>query len=279
LKTRRELLSEAAAFLEKKYKHDSRLSAEILLAHVLGVDRTALLRDDDRTVSPEEGNRYGALVERRYNGEPVAYLTGEKEFFSLSFMVDPSVLIPRPETEALVEAAIERLREKASGRVIDVGTGSGAVAITLKKHLPNLEVFGSDVSEASLEVASKNSARHAADVRWMQSDLLKNVEGTFDAILANLPYIPAKDIPHLTVGVRDYEPHQALDGGGDGLDLLRRFISETAERLNRGGWLFLEVGNAQEEDVRKLLQTAGYSIESIVNDLAGIPRVVIARRG
>lgn len=209
----------------------------------------------------------------------MAYLTGEREFFSLPFYVNRSVLIPRPETEVLVECVLEKLKGKSSGRVIDVGTGSGAVAITLKKHLPELEVLGSDVSEEILDVARKNAARHDAKVRWIRSDLLGNVEGKFEAIVANIPYIPSKDIQSLHVGVRDFEPHRALDGGPDGLHLIRRLADEARGHLKSDGLLILEISAGKDPEVRKLLQTAEYAVESVWDDPQGIPRVVVARSG
>ena len=276
MKTRKELLDEATKHLSTQRPNDARLSAELLLAYVLHSDRTALIRESQETVSADDRAKFEKLVQKRGEGEPIAYLVGEKEFFSLPFYVDRAVLIPRPETEMLVEAVLEKLTPRAAGRFVDVGTGSGAIAITIKKHLPNWEIFGSDVQEESLAVARKNALRHGVEVHWRQSDLLKDVEGMFDAVAANLPYIPTKDVPHLAIGVR-YEPWCALDGGVDGLRLIDRAVRELRPRLLRGGWLFLETGNAQEDEVRNLLQTAGYTVESIRNDYQGIPRVVVAR--
>lgn len=275
--TRSHLLAEATELLGQVQKQDARLSAEVILAHVLGVDRTSLFRDDTKVVSSEETTKFLTLIERRADHEPVAYLVGEKEFYSLPFYVDSSVLVPRPESELLVDLALEKLKDRPNGHLLDVGTGSGAIAITLKKHLPHFEVFGSDVSGKSLAVARKNGVRHDVEITWMQSDLLRGVGGTFDAIVANLPYIPEGDIKHLNAVVRDYEPHVALDGGCDGRELIGRLISEAKSHLRDGGWLFLEVGNAQEEEVRGLLQNAGYEVEEARNDYQGIPRAVLAR--
>ncbi|MFH1262586.1 MAG: peptide chain release factor N(5)-glutamine methyltransferase [Pseudomonadota bacterium] len=275
--TRSESLARAQDTLREFGGPDARLSAELLLSFVLKIDRTALFRDRDHLLPDEERIEFERFVERRRSGEPVAYLTGEREFFSLPFFVDRSVLIPRPETERLVEIALEKLSETPSARVVDVGTGPGTIAIALKKQLPTLDMTGIDVSEAALAVARRNAERNSVSIRWLQGDLLADFHEAITVVTANLPYIPTGKIITCDPGVSNFEPRLALDGGPDGLDLFRRLIPQARTRLIPGGSILLEIGEGQEDGVRKLLQTSGFTIESTQSDLAGIPRVIVGR--
>jgi release factor glutamine methyltransferase len=259
----------------------ARLDAEVLLAHALDLQRVGLYLDLDRPLSEDERGRYRALVSRRLQREPVAYLVGEREFWSRVFGVDARVLVPRPETETLVEQALITLRDFAAPRVLDVGTGSGVLAVTIAAERPDARVLATDISVGALEVAAANAARHDVEVTLHAGDLLEALppaEPAFDLVVANLPYVsPAQRdtlAPELLA-----EPAGALFADEDGLALLRRLIAETPGRLRRpGGALLLEVGLGQAAVVRQLLIDAGISDRVTVHrDLAGIERVVTGR--
>jgi release factor glutamine methyltransferase len=242
-----------------------RLDAEVLLAHVLGVGRERLLIDD-LVVEGKAVRRYQDLVRRRSVGhEPVAYLVGRRGFRHIELAVDPRVLVPRPETEHVVEAVVELA--PAGARVVDVGTGSGAIALALKDERRDLEVTGSDVSADALTVARGNGERLGLDVAWVQGDGVPG--GTWDVVVSNPPYV-AVDDPRLAADVRAHEPAVALFGGEDGLDVLRRLVAVGAPLL------VLEVGEGQAADVARLALGAGYARAETRRDLAGIERVVIA---
>ena len=251
-----------------------RLDAELLLAHALGVDRTALILDPDRQVAGAQARTFQDLVRRRATtGEPVAYLLGTKGFRHIDLLVDPRVLVPRPETESLVEAA----RSLPDGaRVLDVGTGSGAVALALKHERPELIVTGSDVSEDALAVARANRERLGLDVEFARADLLEGLGEDWDAILSNPPYVAERDRASLPRDVLDHEPAGALFGGEDGLDVVRPLIAQAA--ATRAPLLALEVGAGQAAEVRRLVRDAGFHDVQARRDLAGIERVVVGRR-
>jgi release factor glutamine methyltransferase len=256
-------LREAVARLAAAGVDTPQLDAEVLLAHALGVGRTELFL---RAAEPPAG--FERLIERRARREPVAYITGLRAFRKLDLRVDPRVLIPRPETEHLVEAALGLPR---GARVCDVGTGSGAVALALKQERPDLVVLGTDVSREALAVAKANAQRLRLDVEFIQSDLLAAVEGQLDAVVANPPYVRAGD--PLPPDVEDFEPHVALFAGDDGLDVVRRLVPEAVARGAR--FLALEVGEGQAHVVTQLLRNLGYADTETVHDLAGIDRVVV----
>jgi release factor glutamine methyltransferase len=269
-----------------------RLDAEILVGHVLGLPRIQLYVQSERVLTPEELAALRELIKRRQAGESVAYLVGHKEFWKLDFTVDARVLVPRPDTETLVEEAIARLGEPqahADGapqadapqadapppRIADVGTGSGALAVTLAKLRAGATVVASDVSVAALEVARANAERHAAVVTFVEGDLDAPLaaHAPFDLIVANLPYIPTGDLSLLPPDVRS-EPALALDGGPDGLDLVRRLVAAALALLSPGGALALEIGVGQAEATSALLRDAGFADVQTRKDLAGIGRVV-----
>lgn len=256
-----------------------RVDAEVLLGFVLGCDRLALYREPRREVAAGEAARFEELVARRAAGEPVAYLTGEKEFMGLGFAVTPAVLIPRPETELLVETAVTLLRGVAAPVVADVGTGSGAVAVSLAVLLPAARVFAVDISTAALTVARENACRHrvADRVVFCAGDLLEPFAGNesfFDLIVANLPYVPSEEVAKLPRPVRR-EPVLALDGGADGLALYRRLVSQARPLLKPGGHLLFEIGSGQGAAALGLLPPAWEA--NVVQDLAGRDRLVVAR--
>lgn len=259
-----------------------RLDAEVLLARVLGIDRVRLYVEHDRPLTPPEVDAYRSCVARRARREPVAYITGVREFYSRPFFVDRRVLIPRPETEHLVEAALEELERRFPGeqarRVLDVGTGSGAIAITVALEAPSTRVVAVDLSPGALEVARRNAdALGASDrVRFIESDMYSAVEEEgFHAILSNPPYVRDAEWAGLPPDVRDYEPREALLGGADGLDLVRRLAAGAPARLVPGGLLAVEIGEEQGEAARRILEAHGFGQIRTIRDLAGKDRVVL----
>jgi release factor glutamine methyltransferase len=260
-----------------------RLSAQVLLAHALGCDRVGLYLQFDKPLGPDELGRYRELVRRRLAGEPVAYLVGTQEFWSISLSVDDRVLIPRRDSETIVEAVLEAVADRASAlSVADIGTGSGALALALARELPAARVVAIDVSADALAVAGDNATRLglADRIELRRGDLLAPLaaEERFDIIVANLPYVPSGDLAGLAPEVKR-EPRGALDGGADGLDLVRRLVAASARHLAPGGLIALEHGFDQDAAVRRLLDGApgGFQPATTRADLAGRPRVTVAR--
>jgi len=254
-----------------------RLDAELLVAHVLALPRVQLYVQFERVLSPDELGALRELIKRRQGGESIAYLTGRKEFWKFEFAVDARVLVPRPDTETLVEEALARLGQGEGGapRIADVGTGSGALAITLAKLRADAAVFASDASAAALEVARANAERLGATVTFVEGDLGAPLapHAPFALIVANLPYIPSGDLPALPADVRS-EPALALDGGADGLELVRRLVADAPGLLGPGGALALEIGAGQAEATRALLLAAGFTDVQTRKDLASVERIV-----
>lgn len=246
--------------------------ARALLRAALGVDDVHLAAHPEQVLTAEQSDRLAGWLRRRRAGEPVAYITGEREFWSLSFQVAPAVLIPRPETELLVEFALEHCAAGAPARVLDLGTGCGCVAVAIAKHRPRAQVAATDISPAALAVARQNAARHEASVEFIESDWLNGLTGRrYDLIVANPPYVAAGD-QHLTQGDVRYEPRAALVGGADGLECIRAIVAQSRAHLERGGWLFVEHGHDQAARCRALLQAQGYEEVMSRRDLAGIER-------
>jgi release factor glutamine methyltransferase len=266
----REELAAATEALTEVGCESPRLDAELLLARVLGTDRAGLVMGSEDEVSGEHRTRYLALLTRRVKREPIAYITGYRDFRRLTFAVDPRVLIPRPETELLVEVASGL---PPGARVADVGTGSGAVALAVKDERPDLHVIGVDASQGALSVARMNAMRLRLDVEWWLGDLLNDV--TCDAVLANLPYVPQDAL--LPPDVAVYEPKLALFSGVDGLDLIRRLVAQAGARPEVA-LLALELGEGQASAVNDLITAAGFTSVERLKDLAGIERVVVGRR-
>jgi len=251
------------------------LEAGVLLAHALGVDRAWLVAHVEAVLGVGKREKIEALYRRRQEGEPVAYLTGEREFYGLALSVSPAVLIPRPETELLVEVALEHLR--AGQSALDLGTGSGAVAIALAKTRPGVSVAGADKSQAALELARANGRRHAVQVRFERSDWFSAFEGErFDVIVSNPPYIASAD-PHLGAGDLRFEPRGALEAGPTGLECIERIAAAAPQFLAPGGWLILEHGYDQGAACVALLRDLGYLRVCDRIDLAGVSRVVSGR--
>ena len=254
-----------------------RLEAELLLAHMLKVERSWLYAHGEELLAEDQCSTFESLVARRMAGEPIAYLTGSREFYGRDFIVSPAVLIPRPETELLVELALERLSPNAAD-ILDVGTGSGCIALTLAAERPGWQVTATDISQAALEVCRINAERLSLPkVRLLAGDLLSPVAGQrFAAILSNPPYVAAGD-PHLSRGDLRFEPDSALSAGADGLGLIRRLVEQAPDHLQAGGWLFIEHGYDQGATTRQLLRAAGFMAVSTQPDLAGIDRVTLGR--
>jgi release factor glutamine methyltransferase len=261
-----------------------RLDAELLLCHTLRLDRVRLILERSRPLAPDELARYRELIKRRRTREPIAYILGEREFYGHAFRVDARVLIPRPDTETLVDVAIERTRGfDLFGNALDLCTGSGCVAIAFAKLRPTWRVTGLDLSEDALALARENALRLGAvfGVRFTSGDLCSGLatDERFDLVTANPPYIPSSEVAGLDLGIRDFEPRIALDGGEDGMQLLRRIVTEASQRLNPGGVLCVEVHHDQAARVRPLFEDAGFRNVETKRDYGGHERVVSGERG
>ncbi|CUA81545.1 MULTISPECIES: peptide chain release factor N(5)-glutamine methyltransferase [Gulbenkiania] len=256
-----------------------RLEARLLLMHASGCSHVDLIAHGDRTLLPETEAAFADLAGRRLAGEPVAYLLGAREFFGRPFQVSPAVLIPRPDTERLVETALERAATLGCCRVLDLGTGSGAVAITLALEAPHCAVSAVDVSPAALEVARRNAEALSANVRFLQGSWFTPLPSAerFELIVSNPPYIPAGD-PHLAQGDVRFEPQLALTDGDDGLSCLRHVAQEAPYWLVPGGWLLVEHGYDQGRAVRHLFESTGFCDVTTTTDLGGNERVTQGRR-
>jgi release factor glutamine methyltransferase len=277
--TIRRVIAWATEDLKKRGMSSPRLDVELLLGRVLGLDRVRLVIDADRPLDKLELARYREMHQLRRSGVPVAYLLGVREFYGRSFRVDPRVLIPRPDTEALVEVALERTGHLSlSARVLDLCTGSGCVAITLARERPTTRVLGADISPDALVVAAENALRlGAVTLGLIRSDLfsaLSSARDRFDLITANPPYIAEPELRTLPVDVRRFEPKLALAGGLDGLAVIRRIVAEASRFLDVGGVLVIEVGAGQAPDVRRLFEASGFRDIATRRDYGGHERVV-----
>ena len=256
----------------------ARQDAETLCMHLLGKDRAWLLTHWQEELSDDQATDFMGLIERRYSGEPIQYVIGETEFYGLPFLVTPDVLIPRPETEHLVENAIALAAPFPKPRIVDIGTGSGAIAIALEHHLPNATITAIDRSAPALAIAQENAKRNGVNLRFLEGDLLAPVAGEqFEIIVSNPPYVPTTDRDSLAVEVRDYEPTLALFAGPDGLDIYRRLIPQAFHCLVPGGYLALEIGYGQSQAITDLLAASGFTQIEFVPDLQSIPRVAVAQ--
>jgi release factor glutamine methyltransferase len=275
--TIRDEITRGAALLREAGVADERLTASLLLAYALGVDRVHLIAYPERELTPGELRLYSQAIERRAARVPFQHITGIQEFYGLEFEVTPDVLVPRPETELIVEAS-ERLwsRLRLRGvRVLDVGTGSGILAVTLAKRLPGAAVTAADISAAALAVARRNAARHGAWIDFVRADLASALAGPFALVVSNPPYIPDGDIDALQPEVRDHDPRLALAGGADGLDAYRRLFADAPRVLEPGGHLMCEFGIGQADALRGLAVASGLDVVEILSDLQGIPRTIV----
>jgi release factor glutamine methyltransferase len=256
----------------------SQQDAALLLQHALGCTRAELLAHPQRPLTLHQQERYHALLAQRLRGTPMQYILGEQEFFGMPFFVTPAVLIPRPETEHLVEAALARLRALSAPRIVDVGTGSGAIAIALAHALPQAQVTAIDISPAALAIAQRNAERNAvaARIRWMEGDLLTSIlHERLDAVISNPPYIAQAERKALPREVREHEPAQALFAGPTGLEVYERLLPQARAVLAEEGWLLAEIGAGQRDSIAALL--SGWRAVEFLPDLQGIPRVVCAQ--
>lgn len=273
----------AAIDFEKRGIESPRLEAEILLGHELKMSRTQLLLDSNRPLEKEELGRYRSLIARRRGGEPSAYILGKKEFFGREFKVDRRVLIPRPDTETLIEVALTRTRARSlGGRALDLGTGSGIVAVTFARERPTWQVTALDKSPEALEVARENALELGAvwGVRFIVSDLFSALDPSerFELIVSNPPYIPTRELAELDKGIADFEPRMALDGGDDGLDFYRAITTTAPRYLTQGGVLSVEIAWNQGPDVADLFTRAGFLDVEIAKDYGRRDRVVSGKK-
>lgn len=279
-----ELMKQSSFTLQNLYKEgwqqlleagvtEAHLDAWYLLEEVTGIGKAAYYGNPDRRVSEREKDRYQELLEQRKKRIPLQYILGKQEFFGRTFQVGEGVLIPRQETEILVEEALKKIRGQE--KVLDLCTGSGCVIISLKLQEPSVLAVGSDVSLKALAVAKENAKRLGAQVEFCQGDLFEKIEGKYHLILSNPPYIPSKVIETLQEEVRIYEPRLALDGEEDGLSFYRRMVKEAGDYLHPGGWLLFEIGHDQGRQVADLMEENGYVQVAVKKDLAGLDRVVL----
>jgi len=288
----RAALKQGLAQLREAHVPSFTLAAELLLLHVLGRDRTWLYAHPEEQLSNSDAERFFALIARRANGEPTQHLTGKQEFWGLEFEITRDVLVPRPETEHVIEVALDRLalREVRAGRkptfageglqIADIGTGSGCIAIALAKELPGATIYASDISSAALTVAQRNATRHSVSdqVNFIECHLLDIAAPQFDLIVSNPPYVGRREAETLAREVRDHEPDIALYGGEEGYELYADLITQSAAHLKPGGILALELGHNSLPAVQPLLDAPTWTNVAITNDLAGIPRVIAAER-
>jgi release factor glutamine methyltransferase len=272
-------LEHAVGVLTSRDVASPRLAAEVLLMHALECDRAHLYGHPERVLTPDEMNEYHSFVHERAGGKPTQYITGHQEFWGMDFLVSEAVLIPRPETEHSVEAVLELARADSSiKKIVDVGTGSGCIALALAEELPDREIHASDISEVALAIARDNAERFGLDrVQFRGADLLSDARpGSYDLVVSNPPYVGKNEPDKVQRIVRDWEPEVAVFGGATGLEIYERLIPQAMTTLRPGGWLVMEIGYSIEQPIRDLLRS--WSEVQIKPDLQGIPRVAIARR-
>jgi release factor glutamine methyltransferase len=279
----RDILNESTKTLEAADIPSARLDAEVLLSFCLGCDRLEFYKNPVMTISETQLTAFRNLIARRLQWEPVAYITGNKEFWSFTLEVNSSVLIPRPDTEIIVEEALNIYRNFTSlpVRILDIGTGSGAIALALAREITGAKVVATDISIAALNLAQKNAATLGLKekIDFRQGNLFEPVDGLFDIIVSNPPYIAAKEYEELPVSVKAFEPREALFAGESGLGFYEKLIYQAAGFLQKNGWLLLEIGAKQEAGIRRIMEASGcYDSIEMRRDYAGLPRVIKARR-
>ena len=282
-KTIAEALREGKMRLKAAGKEAYAFEAELLLEKAAGLNRTALFLRGEEVLSEEALTVYEGYLSEREQGRPTQYILGEWEFMGLPFHVGEGVLIPRGDTEVLVETILEKQQSEPIKSILDIGTGSGCIPVSLGHYGKFEKIMAVDISPKALGYATKNSAENRVSIDFYESDLFTNIpsewKGRLDAIVSNPPYIPKKDIAELMTEVKDFEPMNALDGGEDGLDFYRVIVEQGKNWLKDGGWLFFEIGYDQGEDLRNLLKEFGYTEVEIRQDLAGLDRVAMGRKG
>jgi release factor glutamine methyltransferase len=278
----KQALASAVEQLEATDVGSPGMNAETLLMFVLGVNRAYLYAHPERELTPEEQARYQGVVAQRSSGEPSQYITGHQEFWGLDFVVTPAVLIPRPETEHLVETVLDFAREVERPKIVDVGTGSGCIALALANELQRAEVFAVDLSADALEIARANSARLQLDsrVKFLQSDVLATLAGVhdFDFVVSNPPYVGNNEADKVQRSVFEFEPRLAVFSGESGLDVIRPLVTQAHAALKPGGWLAMEIGYSMRDMVLELIAPTMWDDIRVVPDLQGIPRVIAARK-
>lgn len=254
---------------------EAKLDAWLLLEIVCRINRTFYYSHMEEALTLEQQSEYEIAVKKRAERIPLQYITGEQEFMGLNFKVNSNVLIPRQDTETLVEEALKICQPGM--KVLDLGTGSGCIVISIMKNAPGMTATGSDISKQALLVAKENGKLHEADIEWVRSNLYENITGRYDLIVSNPPYIAQADMLNLMPEVRDFEPAGALDGGEDGLDFYRQIVAKSGDYLNKDGYLYLEIGYDQGPAVTNMMCAAGYREVSVIKDLARHERVVKGR--
>lgn len=276
------LLKEGASILKEAGSPSAYLDAQILLCHIAGLSKVDIIRDRDKSLGEDISERFFQLIEERKMGKPIQYITGHQEFMGLDFYVHENVLIPRPDTEILVEKVLQLLKNKENLEIADVCTGTGAIAVSLAYYIPDSFVYASDISHHAVECCRRNIDKHGLESRMklLQGDLLEplfeeGLEGRLDALVSNPPYISKNDMETLPLSVRGFEPHLALYGGGEGLDFYIKILKDAARLLKKGGLLAFEIGYDQGPALTKLIEDKGsYKNIRIEKDLAGLDRVV-----
>ena len=275
----RDAIHNAAQRLEAAHVGSPRMNAELLAMFVLGCDRVYLYAHSERPLTRDEIASYDDALSERARGVPAQYITGHQEFWGLDVIVSPAVLIPRPETEHVIETMLELARDRPANNVVDVGTGSGCIALALAKEFPQARIHATEISVEALEIARANAARHQLEdrIQFHETDLLAGMEeGAFDYVISNPPYIGDWEVDSVEAQVRRFEPRLALFAGPSGLEVFARLIPEAHKALQPGGWLIMEIGHRSRERVCELLKD--WEEIRIANDLQGIARVVAARR-
>jgi release factor glutamine methyltransferase len=278
-----DILNESTKALEAADIPSARLDAEVLLSFCLGCDRLEFYKNPDKTINETQLTAFRNLSARRLQWEPVAYITGRKEFWSFTLEINSAVLIPRPDTEILVEEALGICRKIAYPeiKIMDIGTGSGAIAIALAKEMPQAQVVATDISAAALRVAWKNALNLVLEnqIDFRRSDLFDSVDDFFDIIVCNPPYIAAEEYEKLPAGVKTFEPREALLAGESGTEFYEKLVYQAGNNFKKNGWLLLEIGATQEKSVGKIIEDSGiHDNIGVRRDYAGLPRVIRARR-
>lgn len=279
--TVREILNEATRELEAAGIETARLDSEVLLAFCLNCARLEFLKNPDLKINKNKLSQYTKLVERRLKYEPVAYITGRKEFWSFTLEVNKGVLIPRPDTEIILEEALAVGKNIIAPRIADIGTGSGAIALALAKELPEAKITATDISPAALKVAKKNARnlKLGKNIEFLKGDLFAPVKGLFDIIVSNPPYISAAEYEELPRGVKDFEPKIALLAGQTGVEFYEKLIYQSKNHLKKDGWLLMEIGAPQAEKIRDIMQECAFFEDiDVRRDYAGHDRVIKGRK-
>lgn len=271
----RTALAKGTEYLKSQGVEEASADAWLLLEFCTGVNRTRYFLIQTEEMKKEQEERYHNLIEKRGKRIPLQYLTGSQMFYGRTFCVGPQVLVPRQDTEVLVEESLKKIRD--GQRVMDICTGSGCIIITLASE-KKIQAEAVDISEEALKIAEENAVRNHCEVRFFQSDLMKNAEGMFDCIVSNPPYIPTEEIGNLMPEVRDHEPVLALDGREDGLYFYRRIVEDAWDHLTDGGWLLFEIGFDQAAEVSEMMKHKGYHEIEVKKDLAGLDRVVMGQK-